>query len=118
MYNFLQGSCRKKHKSYPLNFSGSSNGSYETGSFGNTEGFKYRGAPEVHVFAAVHAVPEEPSTNLMEPTGSERQCRHTCGSDVKDLWPAVCGGDQGGFHGHEQERSGAEAVSHQLRTQR
>lgn len=73
--------------------------------------------------AAVHKLPEEPPTNQLgvnkESTSVVGQGRATSGGSVGgDLWPAVCGGDQGGSHGHEQDRSGETVVRGQLSARR
>lgn len=52
--------------------------------------------------SAVHLLSEESSTNLMDTTGVGRQGRNS-GSDDGDTWSAVCGGDHGSSHGHEQD---------------
>lgn len=72
--------------------------------------------------AAVHKLPEEPPTNQLgvnrESPSVGRQGRATSASVGGDLWPAVCGGDQGGSHGHEQDRSGETVVRGQLSARR
>ena len=72
--------------------------------------------------AAVHKLPEEPPTNQLAvnkaSTQLSRQGRAASASVGGGLWPAVCGGDQGGSHGHEQDRSGEKVVRGQLRAQR
>lgn len=76
--------------------------SSETGSFGASDEFESRRAPEVHVAASVHLLSERLPTNIQVPPGACGLPTQTGGSDGGQTWPGVSGGDKRGSPGPRQ----------------
>lgn len=70
--------------------------------WGNADRSEQRGKREATLAPAVHILPERFSTDPAEKADESRRIRPR-GSDSQHLRSAVCGGDDGRFHGHGQD---------------